>query len=152
MQSNLTPNTESHHADDITTPSEELCKHIPSGALIASTLSPLLGFFTLMLSHHISRLSKSLDQLVHSYGQWIPGSTGSGADGSIGSYTGKETLALAVWLASWLLFHLLWRNRELSVKNWIPYFLGGLLLLTLSFFHPLIDPIILFIAGSLKLI
>lgn len=152
MQSHFPPSNESHHVDDITAPSEEPFKQIPSGALIAATVSPLLGFFTLMLSHHISRLSKSLDQLVHSYGHWIPGSTGSGPDGSIGSYTGKETLAMAVWLASWLLFHLLWRNRELSVKNWIPYFLGGLLLLTLSFFHPLIDPIVLFIAERLKLI
>ncbi len=105
-----------------------------------------------MLSHHISRLSKSLDQLVHSYGHWIPGSVGSGADGSICSYTGKETLALAVWLTSWLVFHLLWRHRELSVKTWIPYYLGGFLLLALGFFHPLIDPVILFIAESLKLI
>jgi hypothetical protein len=152
MQSNLTTTNESHHTDDINAISEEAFKHIPSGALIAATLSPLLGFFTLMISHHISRLSKSLDQLVHSYGHWIPGSTGSGPDGSIGSYTGKETLALAVWLTSWLVFHLLWRNRELSIKTWIPWFFGGLFLLTLGFFHPLIDPIVLFIAESLKLI
>jgi hypothetical protein len=152
MQSNPTTVSQSHPSDNAITASVETLVQVPSGALIAATFSPLLGFFTLMLSHHISRLSKSLDQLVHSYGHWIPGSTGSGPDGSIGSYTGKETLALAVWLTSWLVFHLVWRNRELSVKNWIPWYLSALLLLTLSFFHPLIDPIVLFIAESLKLI
>lgn len=126
--------------------------HLPSGPLVAASLAPILGFFTLMVSHHISRLSKNLDHLVHAYGHWIPGSLGTGPDGSIGSYTGKETLALVVWLSSWLLFHVLWRNRELSVKAWIPWFLGSIFLVTLGFFHPLIDPIVLFIAGSLALI
>ena len=125
---------------------------LPSGPLVAASISPILGFFTLMVSHHISRLSKNLDHLVHAYAHWIPGSVGTGPDGSIGSYTGKETLALAVWLSSWLLFHVLWRNRELSVKAWIPWFLGSIFLVTLGFFHPLIDPVVLFIAGSLKLI
>ncbi len=126
--------------------------HRSTGALIAATLSPLLGFFTLMLSHHISRLSKSMDQLIHAYGHWIPGSIGSGPDGSIGSYTGKETLALIVWLVSWLIFHQCWRHKELSITAWIPWYLGGVGVVTLGFFHPLIDPLILFVAESLKLI
>jgi hypothetical protein len=125
---------------------------LPSGPLVAASVSPILGFLALLLSHQISRLSKNLDHLVHSYGHWIPGSIGTGADGSIGSYTGKETLALAVWLSSWLLFHILWRNHELSIKTWIPWFLGGIFLVMLGFFHPFIDPIVLFIAGSLELI
>jgi len=125
---------------------------VPSGALVAATLAPVLGFFTLMLSHHISRLSKSLDQLVHAYGHWIPGSLGSGPDGSIGSYTGKETLALAVWFISWAVFHGLWRKQELSILTWIPWFLGALLLVTLGFLHPLVDPIVLFLGSRLGLI
>jgi hypothetical protein len=151
MQNN--PISVSNHSyENADTVREVDLAQVPSGALIAATLSPLLGFFTLMMSHHISRLSISLDKLVHSYGHWIPGSVGSGPDGSIGSYTGKETLALTVWLSSWLLFHVLWKNKELSVNAWIPCYLGSLLLLTVGFFHPLIDPIVLFIAESLKLI
>lgn len=84
--------------------------------------------------------------MVHSFGYWIPGSQGSGPDGSIGSYTGKETLALVVWLGSWLLFHSLWRKQNLSLSAWTKIFIVALGLITLGFFHPLSDPIVLFIA------
>lgn len=67
-----------------------------SGPVVAATLAPILGFFTLMAIHDPSRLTKGLDQLVHSFGLWIPGAVGSGPAGSIGSYSGKETLALIV--------------------------------------------------------
>lgn len=117
-----------------------------SGPVVAASLSLLLAFLTLMISHHISRLTKTLDGIVHSYGHWIPGSTGSGPDGSIGSYSGKETLALLVWLGSWLIFHLLWRKQDLSLQVWTRFFVVGLVLITVGFFHPLSDPIVLFIA------
>ncbi|OQW77561.1 MAG: hypothetical protein BVN35_05430 [Proteobacteria bacterium ST_bin11] len=117
-----------------------------TGPAVAASLSVLLAFFTLMVSHHISRLSPGLDKMVHSFGYWIPGSQGSGPDGSIGSYTGKETLALVVWLGSWLLFHSLWRKQNLSLSAWTKVFIIALGLITLGFFHPLSDPIVLFIA------
>lgn len=116
-----------------------------SGPAIAATLAPLLGFYTLMFTHHISRVSKPLDQLIHSFGQWIPGSVGSGAFGSTGSYSGKESLALLVWLFSWATLHVLWRKLDLSIQAWQPVFLGGLLVVTLGFIHPVIDPVVLFI-------
>jgi len=114
-----------------------------SGPAIAATLSLLLGFYTLMITHHISRLSKAMDKLIHSYGYWIPGSTGIGPDGSIGSFSGKETLALLAWGLSWAIFHMLWRQVDLPVHKWLPIFLGALLLVTLGFIHPIIDPLIL---------
>ncbi|MBD9357661.1 hypothetical protein [Methylomonas albis] len=117
-----------------------------TGPTVAASLSVLLAFFTLMVSHHISRLSPGLDKMVHSFGYWIPGSQGSGPDGSIGSYTGKETLALVIWFGSWLLFHLLWRKQNLSLHAWTKIFVTALGLITLGFFHPLSDPIVLFIA------
>ncbi len=120
---------------------------IYSGPVVAVSLSVLLAFLTLMVSHHISRLTPGLDKLVHSYGYWIPGSQGRGPDGSIGSYSGKETLALLVWLLSWGLFHGLWRKQEFSLRVWTRFFVISLLLITLGFFHPLSDPIVLFIAG-----
>lgn len=118
-----------------------------SGPAVAASMSLLLAFLTLMISHHISRLTKQLDNVVHAYGHWIPGSTGSGPDGSIGSYSGKETLALIVWLSSWLIFHLLWRKQDLSLQTWTRFFLISLIMITLGFFHPLSDPIVLFVAG-----
>ncbi|MEQ1530897.1 MAG: hypothetical protein ABL925_16395 [Methylococcales bacterium] len=113
-----------------------------TGPAIAATLAPLLGFYTLMISHHISRLSKEWDKTIHSYGYWIPGSTGTGPDGSIGSYTGKETLAIVVWLVSWAIFHVLWQKQDLPIKKWQSIFLGAMGLVTLGFFHPLVDPVI----------
>ena len=121
--------------------------HVYSGPAVAATLAPVLGFFTLMISHHVSRLGKDWDKLIHSYGYWIPGSTGTGPDGSIGSYSGKETLAIVVWLLSWAIFHLLWKEQDISVKRWLPIFLGAMGFVTLGFFHPLVDPIILFLVS-----
>ncbi|MCK9608086.1 MAG: hypothetical protein M0R33_16710 [Methylomonas sp.] len=118
-----------------------------SGPVVAASLSLLLAFLTLMVSHHISRLTRELDNMVHAYGHWIPGSTGSGPDGSIGSYSGKETLALMVWLGSWLIFHQLWRKQDLSLQVWTRFFVISLVVITLGFFHPLSDPIVLFVAG-----
>lgn len=116
-----------------------------SGVAIAATLSPLLGFYTLMITHHISRISKLLEQTIHSYGQWIPGSVGSGALGSTGSYSGKEALALIVWLCSWVVFHALWRKQDLSIQGWLPIFSLALLVVTLGFIHPVIDPVVMII-------
>ncbi|MDX8130172.1 hypothetical protein QLH52_22975 [Methylomonas sp. OY6] len=118
-----------------------------SGPVVAASLALLLAFLTLMVSHHISRLSPGLDKLVHSFGYWIPGSQGKGPDGSIGSYTGKETLAIGVWLSSWLAFHLLWRKQDLDLTTWTRVFVISLAAITLGFFHPLSDPLVLFIAG-----
>lgn len=122
-------------------------KTLYSGPVVAASLALLLAFLTLMVSHHISRLTPGLDKLIHSYGYWIPGSTGKGPDGSIGSYSGKETLAMAVWLISWLSFHLLWRKQDLSLQAWSRIFVIALGLITLGFFHPLADPIVLSIAA-----
>ncbi|MBD9363732.1 hypothetical protein [Methylomonas fluvii] len=131
--------------DQLQQPSTERTAY--TGPAVAASLSVLLAFFTLMVSHHISRLSPGLDNMVHSFGYWIPGSQGSGPDGSIGSYTGKETLALFVWFVSWLLFHVLWRKQNLSLSAWTKVFIAALGLITLGFFHPLSDPIVLFIAA-----
>jgi hypothetical protein len=124
--------------------------HLYSGVAIAATLAPLLGFYTLMITHHISRVSKPLEQMIHSYGHWIPGSVGSGALGSTGSYSGKEALALLVWLCSWVVFHAMWRKQDLSVQGWLPIFSMALLLVTLGFIHPVIDPLVIFILGFLE--
>lgn len=123
-----------------------------SGPAVAASLAVLLAFFTLMVSHHVSRLTPALDKAVHAFGYWIPGAIGSGPDGSIGSYSGKETLAIAVWLTSWLLLHWLWRKQDFCLALWLRCFVITLLLIVLGFFHPLADPVVLFIADALGVI
>jgi len=135
--------TEKQSTEDLSKPEYTEQAKVFSGPAIAATVSLLLGFYTLMITHHISRLSKEMDKFIHSYGYWIPGSSGVGPDGSIGSYSGKETLALLVWGLSWAIFHLLWRKQDLPIRGWLPIFLGGLLVVSLGFIHPVVDPIIL---------
>jgi hypothetical protein len=141
-QSNSNHAPKSDHLDD-----SELKTPLYSGPIVAATLSALLGLFTLVVTHHVSRLTKGLDQMIHSYGYWMPGSTGTGPDGSIGNYSGKETLALIVWGVAWLLFHYLWRKQDFSLRALTPLFIGTLFFLMLGLFHPIIDPVVLFIAG-----
>lgn len=120
---------------------------IYSGPIVAASLSILLAFVTLLLTHHLSRLTREMEKLIHFWGYWIPGSTGSGPAGSIGSYSGKETLAICVWLCSWAVFHVLWRKQDFAMQEWTRIFIVGLALITLGFFHPLSDPVVLFLAG-----
>lgn len=125
----------------------ELISPLYSGPIVAATLSGLLGLLTLVVTHHVSRLTKGLDKMIHAYGYWIPGATGTGPDGSIGSYSGKETLALLVWGITWVLLHYLWRKLDFSLHAFIPFLIWTLAFLMLGLFHPLIDPVVLFLAG-----
>lgn len=126
---------------------ESIDEKLFSGPVVAASLAPLLGFVTLMVTHHVSRLTPALDKLVHSWGYWIPGAVGSGPDGSIGSFSGKETLALLVWGLSWLLFHFLWRKQDFSIHGWIPLYATALVFIVLGFFHPVIDPLVIGLAS-----
>lgn len=82
----------------------------PSGAALAATLAASLGLLALGLAHVLSEVSGTVKTTMQSLGNlWMPGAAG------IGPYSGKETVALLVWLGSWTLLHLGWRKRELSV-------------------------------------
>jgi len=118
-----------------------------SGPAVAASLAPLMGFLTLAVTHHLSRLNTGLENIIHSWGYWIPGAVGSGPNGSIGSYSGKETLALLVWGGSWIVFHLAWRKQDFSLHRWIPLFAALLFMLGLGFVHPVIDPFVLALAS-----
>ncbi|MCX8048728.1 MAG: hypothetical protein N3A55_03580 [Methylohalobius sp.] len=118
----------------------------PSGPLIAASLSVLFAIFTLMVTHHLSRLTPELERAIFAFGAWIPWAHGEGPGGNIGSYGGKETLALWVWAASWVSFHLAWRRLDFDLRRWLWCFTAALALLTLGFFHPLADPIVLVLA------
>lgn len=124
----------------------ENAKTVCSGPAVAASISPLIGFIALMITHHVSRLTPALDRLVHSWGYWMPGALGQGPDGSIGSYSGKETLALMAWAASWALFHFSWKNVDFCINRWIPLYTGFLFLIVLCFLHPVIDPVVLILA------
>ena len=82
----------------------------PSGAALASVLATSLGLFALAIAHLASEASVGFKAAMQALGNvWMPGAAG------IGPYSGKETVALLVWLGSWALLHTLWKNCELSV-------------------------------------
>jgi hypothetical protein len=84
----------------------------PSGPAAAAFLSLTLGLVALAISHVISQGSEAAKGFVHSLGKlWMPGAQG------IGPYSGKETIALIVWLGSWVILHWILRKREVSVRS-----------------------------------
>lgn len=91
--------------------SSEVERHEPpNGVALAATLSASLGVLTLAIAQVMSEVSSSFKSAMQSLGNlWMPGAAG------IGPYSGKETVALIVWLGSWVLLHVMWRKRELSV-------------------------------------
>lgn len=88
-------------------------RHVPSGAAIAAVFAACLGVLALALAQVISEASEPFKTAMLSLGKlWMPGAQG------IGPYSGKETLALLVWLGSWAVLHVAGRTRELSVGRW----------------------------------
>jgi hypothetical protein len=72
----------------------------PTGIAAAAILSAALGLLALAGSHLLAGYSAQDNAWVHAWGKaWMPGAQG------IGPYAGKETLALLVWLGSWVALH-----------------------------------------------
>ena len=91
-------------------PVSEIARERPSGPALAAVLAASLGVLSLAAAHVMSEVSASSKTAMQSLGNvWMPGAAG------IGPYSGKETVALLVWLGSWTLLHVVWKRRELSV-------------------------------------
>jgi hypothetical protein len=81
-----------------------------SGPACAAVLAAALGLLALALAQVLSEVSAAFKSAMQILGDsWMPGAAG------IGPYSGKETVALLVWLISWAILHVLWKPRELSV-------------------------------------
>ena len=102
----------------------------PSGPACAAVLAAALGVAALALAHVLSEASDAFKSAMQSLGNvWMPGAAG------IGPYSGKETIALLVWLISWAVLHAIWKRRELSVGR-----LGAVALLLIGMATTLIWP------------
>ncbi len=101
------------------------------GAAQAAILSAMLGTLSIGLVNLGTEVSNSFKEWVHHAGKiWMPGAEG------IGPYSGKETLALIVWLGSWFLLHRLLRKREWKQALVIIVFLTGVGLATTLVWPP----------------
>ena len=111
----------------------------PTGPVVAALMPVLCGELALLVADKVSNRSKAMEGWVYSLGKWMPGATGTGAGGSIGPYSGKETLALVVWCLSWVILHAALRNASPSVAKSLYVFLIGLTVITVNFIDPIAD-------------
>jgi hypothetical protein len=111
---------------------------LTSGSAAAALISVGVGCFTMMVTHHLAETSTEIDRFIWGLGKWIPGSdTGDKLWGSIGSYTGKETMLLASWLLSWLMLHSLLKHQQVKTRTIFLWTFGLLVAATVMSWQPL---------------
>ena len=111
--------------------------HHPSGGAAAALISSSLGLMALALSHLASEASSSVKEFVLGLGKlWMPGAQG------IGPYSGKETIALLVWIVSWIILHMTLRKREVSILGSAILWLVGLGVATTLLWPPVVHWVI----------
>lgn len=120
-------------------PAAGVAERRPTGPVVAALMAVLCGEFALLLTDKISNRSKAFESRVYSLGKWMPGATGTGIDGSIGPYSGKETTALVVWCLSWAILHRAWRNSSPNMAKSLYIFLIGMIVITVNFIDPIAD-------------
>jgi hypothetical protein len=111
---------------------------IASGLGAAALLSAPIGCAAMMIAHQLADTSKDREAFIYTLGHWIPGSRNPDPMwGSIGSYSGKETILLIGWLVSWLALGLLWRGKSIRTRTLFLGMLGLGVLATAMCWHPL---------------
>ena len=114
-----------------------------NGSGQAAMLSAMTGLLTLALVNLGTDISDKFKEAVHAIGRWwMPGAEG------IGPYSGKETLALAAWLLSWLIFHRILCSREWNNRVVLVVFLIGIALATTLIWPPVFNGIAHAIKGG----
>ena len=109
-----------------------------SGNAAAALISVGIGCFTMMISHHFAETSIAADTFIWGLGKWIPGSEVSDKlAGYIGSYTGKETIMLLSWLASWLMLHHLLKYKQVKSRTIFMWTFGLIVAATVMSWQPL---------------
>ncbi len=109
----------------------------PNGEAIAAFMSPMLGLLALSIANGLWEANRVYYTEVYlRIGSWMP------QYDRIGPYSGKETILLVVWLASWAILHLLLRKREMNVAPWAIAFLIGIAVAALLVWPPVAEVVI----------
>lgn len=82
----------------------EAYPHRANGPAMAGVLAAAIGTFVLGVLTTLNEVSVGL----HDWLQF---------NDPVGPLSGKTTLAVAAWAVSWLVFGLIWRNRDISVRT-----------------------------------
>lgn len=109
-----------------------------SGPAAAALVSAAFSCLALMVNQHFCSLFKSWEQTVWNLGSWIPGSHNPDPIyGEIGSYSGKETVMLIIWFASWFILGKLWKKRQISFSTIFFCLFSFIVAATVMNWHPL---------------
>lgn len=108
-------------------------KEIRKTGEIASALIAICTGLTGMIASHIwSTLDQARANLILlKIGSWMPGWWG------IGSYAGKETVGLLLWLLSWFVLHFIFKHVNVSLKKWIYGFIISFVMILVFTWPPL---------------
>jgi hypothetical protein len=116
--------------------------HLTDGVAVAALMAALVGMLTLAVVNIFTAASKGFNAWVHSIGKlWMPGAEG------IGPYSGKETLALVAWLASWVILGVVLGGKEMKLSRWLIIFLVGVGIATTLIWPPVFEHLAELIAG-----
>ncbi|MGK7872330.1 MAG: hypothetical protein AB4426_03125 [Xenococcaceae cyanobacterium] len=129
----------------------EQIKHFPEGLAVGSQKSPTVSgpaaaalisaafaCFLLMVNQHFTVVFKAWNEIIWDLGSWIPGSRNSDPlYGEIGSYSGKETVMLIGWLASWFILNKLWQNRQIKSRTIFFWLFVFFVAATVMNWHPI---------------
>jgi hypothetical protein len=101
-------------------------KDLTNGPAAAAFLAAGIGSMTLGLFVILSEALKSVNNALNFYNP-------------VGPLSGKTTIAIAVWLAAWIILHSLWKNKQV---NFAGIFTASLILIILGLlgtFPPFFD-------------
>ena len=116
--------------------------HLTDGVAVAALMAAVVGMLTLAVVNIFTAASKGFNAWVHSVGKlWMPGAEG------IGPYSGKETLALVAWLASWVILGVVLGGKEMKLSRWLIIFLVGVGIATTLIWPPAFEHLAELIAG-----
>ena len=121
----------------------ELLEPIPLGATAAAIVSAALGCLTISTTYRVITQSQVLSGKTIKTAVWPP------YPSLVGSYPIHQLAGFSVWLGTWLMLYLAWRQHDLSLKSTIAVFFGLLFLATAMAWTPIGQPIGIAIAQAL---
>jgi hypothetical protein len=109
-----------------------------AGTAAAALISAGMGCFIMMVTHHLTDTSPERAQQVWELGKWIPGSdTHDRMWGSIGTYSGEETILLIGWLVSWAILDRALKSTQVKTRTIFMWMFGLFVAATVMCWHPL---------------
>lgn len=102
-----------------------------TGEIAAALVSLWLGLASLVAGHLWSVANPlEANRTLLKIGSWMPNWQG------IGPFAGKQTVALATWLISWLLLFFILKQKEVNLKVCCCLFLVGFAVLVILTWPP----------------